>query len=164
MKGHASIKAVIYRLLLDGLELGAGQWLGRFEVAVEKQVVAWDRDPIDVLEPAANADADAMFGVVESCRRHSAAAQLRKGRVFLPARPLQIHDRMPGDTAFAGQLGAKLDPGAQLNVIGEQPLISRVGSLLDDDVARLQQQPGDKVVNATAVDQGSKHRGGACAE
>jgi hypothetical protein len=118
VKGDASIKTAIYRLPLDGLVLGLGQCFARFEVAVKKQAIARDRDPIDALEPAIDTNSDAMLGVVEACRRRAATAQLRKGCVSLPARPLEIHHGMPGNAAFAaGQLGAKLAPGAQLDVI-----------------------------------------------
>ena len=67
---------------------------------------------------------------------------------------------MAGNTAFALKLGAKLARGAQLDVISKQLFIGQVGSALDDDMARLQQQPGDDAVVAAATERGGKRRNG----
>jgi len=96
-------------LPLDSLELGSGQPLIGFQVAVEKQVVARDRDPIHTLEPTIDANPDAVLRIVETGRRHPAAAQLRVRRVILPAGPLELvlsGKRSTGRRSISGSLAS----------------------------------------------------------
>src|SRR5271169_1297003 len=120
------------RVAHGGVETGLSEALAGFEVALIEEFVAWNRHPVDVAKPAADADTGTVLGIVELRRSHPASPQLRVGRLLVLARAFDVHDCVPGDTALTLQLGTELARRAKFDVVREEPLIYGVRASLDD--------------------------------
>src|SRR6516225_5650405 len=134
-----------------GVEFDLGQRLAGFEIALIEEVVVRGRHPIDVLEPAADANSCTVLGVVRIRSGAAASSQLRKRGLLVLAGSLDIHDGVTREAALALHLGAKLARRAEFDIIREEPIIGRVGSPLDDQTVRLQHEPRNYAVLAAAT-------------
>jgi len=63
---------------------------------------------------------------------------------------------MTRDPAVALQLGTELARRAQFYVMGKELVVSRIGVALDDDVIRLQHEPGHHAIFAASTEQAYK--------
>src|SRR6516164_10481045 len=101
MKFDTLVDALADHVTHGSLKTRLGQRLAVFQIALVKEVVAWGCHPVDVLEPAADADPGTVFGVVRVGGGAPAAPQLRERRLFVLAGPFDIHYCVTRDAPFA---------------------------------------------------------------
>src|SRR5262245_2126737 len=65
VKIHPFVDLLVDSTTDRSCKLLLGQCLAGFDLALEEKLVAGDSDPVDVAEPASNAHADAVLGVIE---------------------------------------------------------------------------------------------------
>src|SRR3954451_2499801 len=65
MKIDAFVDTLRDRVAYGGFETSLSEALADLEVAVVEELVAWDRHPVDVAKPAADAYTGTVFGVVQ---------------------------------------------------------------------------------------------------
>src|SRR5580693_10103161 len=78
VKLDALVDALLDCVMHSGLEMGLGQTLTKFKIALIEELVPWDRHPVDVPEPAIDAHTRTVLGIVQPGRWDSAPPQLRE--------------------------------------------------------------------------------------
>src|SRR5215471_8116299 len=153
MKLNALVDALFDHIMHSGVELGLRQTLTELQIAFVKELVPWNSHPVDVLEPPADAYASTVFGIIRRRCDVPAPPQLGVGRLLILASAFDVHDRVARDPTFALELGAELARRAELHIVREKVVISRVGALLDDNAVRLQHEALDDAVITTSAEQ-----------
>src|SRR5262249_47968318 len=155
---HTLVYAPVDHVLYRGLKMRVGQALAVGDISLIKELVAGNRDPVHIAEPAADAHAGAVLGVSYLGRDAAAPPQQRERRLLVLAGALDVHDRMTRDAACALRFRAELAGRAKLDIKRKQPFVGGVGPALDDDAIRFQHEPGQYAVFTAASEQAGKDK------
>src|ERR1700733_5734139 len=79
VKIDSIVDALVNRIAYCGVKTSLSQTLVRRKVALIEELVAWNRNPVDVAKPAAHAYSGTVFRFVDLCLHSPTTPQLRKG-------------------------------------------------------------------------------------